>query len=994
MKHILLLSSLLGSFMGQQHLLVEGSSSSTLPKSLASLHHLHPDVFRGGGTAVAEKNKTNKKKKKKKRKLKSLKTVTETVTEFETVTEDEDTAELPTVESILIDRRVNIRKVISSLSLGCAMLCLMTGCIPTAGNPYRHAVWEALHEGNMPTDYLPTVLDVLLTKHKVSLPPQYLPSPAPLLSLLASLAVFIGVAILLPKWSLPVKLFFHYVQTDADHLDQLDDMDTASVLIKVPKDQRIFSQGKSRIISPLFREQKGGQHFFHLNHVRYYWDGQQVTHGGPTIHKWAIASILGWKGLNSMSKIKEAKQKYAPYNSIISELPCPTIRQALATRLSSPLAVFQFASKMLQIVEGDSSLFHSMGSIFATLGQHYWNARQTITSAKELATEVTAQIQDTAQLQVFCQRERKKGKFISAIDLLPGDIFYLEKQTITTMPVDAVLLDGACIAMEAVLTGESVPQSKMCLQNSTTEEHFDMNGEHRSSVLFAGTTVQLGGKIKCLAIKTGSYSSRGDIWRVLQKSQKVGAISNPQVERDGVKLLLALTAACIMSCAWFLSNASEDTSNFRKVLQCTRIASSSIPSDLPLALSSVAQSCAARLKADGEVVCGEPGSLLTAASVDCVVFDKTGTLTADTQSMSQIVSYQNSQKKTARIVLAGCHALVRSTQADERWIGDPLDSASFLFSGWRYDKKDGSFCDKQQRRLWQLKTFPFDANRKLSSALVLVQQGKEYSLMYVVKGSSETVQRNFLRRKNRKFQTWYQGQLTELGKDGVRTVAMVAKTVEVTNSSLCEALLPTGAEQNITAHLRKAKKLAKKLVSRDDIESDSATGWKFCGFACFDATVRPSTPRIIRELQTANIQTMMLTGDGVDAAISVAKRSNILPQTKTVATLDCDDQGELVWKEDGRKTTCSSGSVLRDRSLSLAMTGNAAEKLLAGRHSDENARYILSKIHKIVVFARCSPKQKKMIVGALREYGKKKVLMCGKYRSISLDMMVRSTILC
>ena len=54
----------------------------------------------------------------------------------------------------------------------------------------------------------------------------------------------------------------------------------------------------------------------------------------------------------------------------------------------------------------------------------------------------------------------------------------------------------------------------------------------------------------------------------------------------------------------------------------TRIIVASIPSGLPLALSEVARSCSAYLRKEGDVVCSEPGSLLTAAQVDTVVFDK------------------------------------------------------------------------------------------------------------------------------------------------------------------------------------------------------------------------------------------------------------------------------------------------------------------------------------------------------------------------------------
>ena len=87
------------------------------------------------------------------------------------------------------------------------------------------------------------------------------------------------------------------------------------------------------------------------------------------------------------------------------------------------------------------------------------------------------------------------------------------------------------------------------------------------------------------------------------------------------------------------------------------------------------------MRQEADVVCSQPGALLSSAEIDTVVFDKTGTLTADTQSLSNIVTYADKgiatpkeqkdsvsknvntnhideQSHLARIVLAGSHSLV------------------------------------------------------------------------------------------------------------------------------------------------------------------------------------------------------------------------------------------------------------------------------------------------------------------------------------------------
>jgi hypothetical protein len=348
------------------------------------------------------------------------------------------------------------------------------------------------------------------------------------------------------------------------------------------------------------------------------------------------------------------------------------------------------------------------------------------------------------------KQQRPQWIQTEAVNLLPGDIFImnLEQQqkqqhnhpgggagsssssSSLVIPVDALVLKGECLTNEAVLTGESVPQSKVPMDfldyidsNDTTTRNvasLDQEGgkesgavsdlsvqssssssssltkatcldlqHHRQSILFAGTTMvhcssttypseddgpeqekdedeendtprkkkqnEIGTNVNgvmCLALRTGTYSSKGELLRTLQRNSHVGAISNPQSERDAIRLIGSLSVVAALSClSLFLPLQKEKTtiampttagstkmshvtnghershqlrpvSGFRRVIQSTRIIVSTIPSDLPLSLSAVARTCAYQLRKEADVVCSEPGSLLTAAHVDMVVFDK------------------------------------------------------------------------------------------------------------------------------------------------------------------------------------------------------------------------------------------------------------------------------------------------------------------------------------------------------------------------------------
>jgi magnesium-transporting ATPase (P-type) len=81
-------------------------------------------------------------------------------------------------------------------------------------------------------------------------------------------------------------------------------------------------------------------------------------------------------------------------------------------------------------------------TMFIVLGQHYLNARQVILSARQMAQEVQASVQDTSSLEVLILKRGKRKS--SAVELLPGDIFVMSQTADgdLVIPVDALLLDG------------------------------------------------------------------------------------------------------------------------------------------------------------------------------------------------------------------------------------------------------------------------------------------------------------------------------------------------------------------------------------------------------------------------------------------------------------------------------------------------------------------------------------------------------------------------
>jgi cation-transporting ATPase 13A3/4/5 len=97
-------------------------------------------------------------------------------------------------------------------------------------------------------------------------------------------------------------------------------------------------------------------------------------------------------------------------------------------------------------------------------------------------------------------------------DLVPGDVIIIRGST--TMQCDAVLLNGNVIVNESMLTGESIPVTKVQIpyyqsssDHSSLNQPFDVR-EHNRFILFSGTAVIQtryygAGDVRAVVIRTG-----------------------------------------------------------------------------------------------------------------------------------------------------------------------------------------------------------------------------------------------------------------------------------------------------------------------------------------------------------------------------------------------------------------------------------------------------------------------------------------------------------
>lgn len=827
-----------------------------------------------------------------------------------------------------------------------------------------------------------------------------------------------------------------------------------SIIIELStKDKEMRKDGKSEEILRLYRSE-GDDHpapfFIETGQKRVYVDVQiedgtisvMSIDGGPNFYQKEHVSTLierGKSGLSNRAMLEYAQRRFGPYNEL--SLPIPTISDAFISRVSTPLAVMQLLGRMLTALE--ENFIPALMNILLILWQHYSNAKKSIVSIKELSNEIKSNVEGHRE-QLFWAVRPKLGKnikedvkqwvLIPGEELLPGDVFYLPKSD-CLMPVDAMLLEGSCFAKEAAITGESIPQIKLAIEadssKSNRKDFLSLDSQHRNSILFAGTDViscsdweqvldkktipkkvrKSSSFTKCIVLRTGSYSSKGEIVRALSRSSGyTGGISNIQSDRDAMKLIGVLSICAIFACLSlfipFDGRGVKKTSGFRRFVQCTRIAIASIPSDLPIALNGALYSCSATLRKEADVVCSNSGSLLTGSKIDMVVFDKTGTLTSDTQSLTKVVTLPGQMEgPMAAVVLAGCHSL-SSINATSQLLGDPLDIAGLQYSNWTFrgDSKTAVSIG-MKGKLWQIKTFPFDPNKRMSSAIILLEQDDgRISLWRLVKGAVENIRPLFQDNAKSSQNSGYLLGYDELGKslesEGNRCIALAVQ--DISNSTLAKDLFPTGlpkiseatsdmGKSKITKIIAKARLRTKNLLPLCEFEDLGL--FKFVGFACFKTSVRPSTPRVIREIRRSGTKVCMLTGDSAAAALSVAKETGFCDDRicKRIAVLDLSTDHELIWTilNSGQSKVISHKdfSIESIRTLitkqqsgryAIMITGDGVEALFNSMDNEESpSSYMLKNFDKVTVFARTSPQIKQQVLTVLKLQCEKTVMMCG-----------------
>ncbi|KAH9599949.1 hypothetical protein LSM04_004368 [Trypanosoma melophagium] len=677
-----------------------------------------------------------------------------------------------------------------------------------------------------------------------------------------------------------------------------------------------------------------------------------------------LSSYVEWKGLTPGAECDRQRDSFG-LNTM--EVEIPEFQSLFVDHALAPFFVFQMFCVLLWCL--DEYWYYSLFTGVMMVGMECTVVMQRIRNMKTLRNMAEVPVSEVTVVR------GGEDVRITTQELLPMDLMVVENNV--PCPVDALIVNGTCVVNEATLTGESTPQLKEATDRLDIPLEMKKHSRH---LLFSGTQLLLSngphgatdkerGRALAVVLKTGFETKQGKLLRTILHSQgRVSENSGESFAFIGVLVVFALAAA-----GYLLKRGLEDPnrSRWKLFLSCVQIITAVVPPELPMELSlAVNTSLLALIKL--QVFCTEPFRIPFAGKVDTCCFDKTGTLTTDEMlfggvDMADGKGLLNQLKKvpkSAELVLATCHSLLQ-LEGTDTVAGDAMEKASVCALGYKvnvddtvvYDppqqkddeqngtkrsnssKKNNSGMNKQYKILLR---FPFSANLRRMSCVVSSPEGK----FVVSKGSPEAIAKLC---KN--LPENYHKMADEHASRGYRVIALASRPLQESERS----------------------KEAIHEMQRDDCEQNLI----FAGLAVYECPLKKDATKTIAMLQGGSHRCVIITGDSVQTAISVARDVGILQCRRQIVAIG--------GKETGNNTVewcdAATGEVLQvDESIIIKNTFVRTRKHMTPKEDEwdlcVNAENIspscMTSIIKnfnehIAVWARCAPTQKEDIVTDLKK---------------------------
>lgn len=609
--------------------------------------------------------------------------------------------------------------------------------------------------------------------------------------------------------------------------------------------------------------------FVEYRHHKYFWN--EVAYRFEIIT--AIEEKVKFKDAYDNSKGLSKKQELDRlefYGKSKIDVLVKSYWRLFIEEVADPFYVFQIFSCILWFFD---NYYYYSGTIILisliSIATSTYQTRQHLVALRNM-------ISKSGDVSVL--RRNGKEEVISSENLVPGDILVIPSCGFE-LHCDAVLLSGTVIVNESMLTGESVPVMKIPLPNPPINKP-ELNEEidsvkHKRHFLYCGTRVLQTrfydkGKVLAYVHKTGYYTTKGNLIRSILYPKPVGyRFFSDAMKFVGVLGIFA-SAGFVYACYVFKEQGADLKEILLRALDVITIA---VPPALPAAMTVGTIYALQRLK-KAKIYCTSPSRINISGKTKLLCFDKTGTLTENGLDYFGTILADKGEFKVNRKdisnltehegvhCMAACHSL---TVIDGMLTGDPLDLKMFEATRWELDESSsiaeterfGSLIptivrpkhatqkpDNSSIEIAIIKQFTFSSELQRSS--VIVRKLGKSNMDVFVKGSPEMISSLCLKHTIPKD---FNSELKKYTKEGFRVIALASKSLE----------------SNVKWH-------HVQQTVRSDVEKEL----KFEGFLILKNMVKKETKPVIETLYASCIRAVMITGDNMLTAVSVAKECNMV----------------------------------------------------------------------------------------------------------------------
>ncbi|KAK5098854.1 hypothetical protein LTS08_006232 [Lithohypha guttulata] len=696
----------------------------------------------------------------------------------------------------------------------------------------------------------------------------------------------------------------------------------------------------------------------------------------------------------------------------VIEIRQKTIPELLLDEAFHPFYIFQIASLLLWSFD---EYYYYAGAIFLI---SVFSIATTVIETKstmQRLSEISRFECDVRVLRNGFWRQSTSG------DLVPGDVYEVSDPSLSQLPCDSLLLAGDCIINESMLTGESIPVSKVPLTDDVVN-YVDLGATSVHPIvarhfLFCGTKIIRARRPQdedddeavalAVVVRTGFNTTKG----ALVRSMLFPKPSGFKFYRDSFRYIGVMGCiAAIGFVASFVNFVKLGLKWHLIVVRALDLITIVVPPALPATLTIGTNFALGRLRKK-QIFCISPQRVNVAGKLDVVCFDKTGTLTEDGLDVLGVRLVQHPEirfsdtveevhdllppapydrdptvnyrvNKNMLYTMATCHSL---RMVDDELIGDPLDLKMFQFTDWTFE--EGS-----------QKTMHFveHGTHQPAPSVTKPPSGMEYDLEDS-QNNENPIPIELAVLKQFEFVSHLRRASVVVRQNGDPGISIYAKGAPEVMKDICTpSSIPADFEDLLNFYTHKGYRViacASKYVSRmkwQEIQaldrSEAESRLQLTDFIIFENKLKEITTEIIEELNEAKIRTVMCTGDNILTAISVARECDLIDRDAHCyyphfAEGDkMDPKAQLSWESVDNNLyqldsetllpvpipvehdTSAPYDALANTDYTLAVTGDAFRWIVDYGASNMLKR-MLVKGH---VFARMSPDEKAELIEKLQ----------------------------